>query len=97
MLLFFCVFCLKCHAVLNYMIGMQDINLSLRETLKTYINSREVCGQFKERWMSNRREADRAIGVQVETKELEKVTATYTNKQKKEKIFLIQNIFDLLI
>lgn len=61
-----------CHAVLNFMIGMQDMNLSLRETLKTYINSREVCDEFKSRWMSNRREADRAIGVQPDDKELEK-------------------------
>lgn len=53
---------------------MQDINLSLRETLKTYMNSREVCNQFRERWVLNRREADRAIGVQTEDNALEMVS-----------------------
>lgn len=60
--------------MLNYLIGMQDINLSLRETLKTYMNSREVCNQFRERWVLNRREADRAIGVQTEDNALEMVS-----------------------
>lgn len=51
---------------------MQDINLSLRETLKTYMNS-EVCGQFKERWIWHRKAADLAHNIQTEDSVLDKV------------------------
>lgn len=52
---------------------MQDINLSLRETLNIYMNRREVCEKFKERWMANRRANDRIHNIQTEENVLERV------------------------
>lgn len=54
------------------MIGMQDINLSLRETLKTYMSTREVCDDLKQRWMVYRRRADQAHRIVSEQTVLDK-------------------------
>ena len=59
---------------------MQDINLALRETLKTFMNSVEFSEVIKGRWALHRKQADEANAIQSEEKELDLVTKKTTTK-----------------
>ena len=63
----------KCHAILSYLIGMQDMNLALRDTLKNFMNSVDFTDLLKNRWIHHRKIADTANGIQIEEKELDNV------------------------
>ena len=64
----------KCHAILSYLIGMQDVNLILRDTLKSFMNSNGFTDLLKGRWVYQRKIADAANGIQIEEKELDSVS-----------------------
>jgi hypothetical protein len=53
---------------------MQDVNLILRDTLKSYMNSNEYTDKLKARWIYQRKIADAANGIQIEEKELDSVS-----------------------
>lgn len=62
---------LKCHAVLSYLIGMQDISLALRETLKNFMNNLDYTTELKFRWVSYRKASDQANSIQIDDKILD--------------------------
>jgi hypothetical protein len=53
---------------------MQDVNLILRDTLKSFMNSNEFTDMLKARWVYQRKVADAANGIQIEEKELDSVS-----------------------
>jgi hypothetical protein len=53
---------------------MQDVNLILRDTLKSFMNSNGFTDLLKARWVYQRKIADAANGIQIEEKELDSVS-----------------------
>jgi hypothetical protein len=67
-----------CHAVLSYLIGLQDTNLILRESLKNYINDDSVTNELKFRWLTSRKAEDKANSIETEDKIVDKVNKITT-------------------
>ena len=76
----------KCHSVLSYMIGMQDINLVLRETLKNFMNNPESTDELKKRWISTKKSSALAGIMQMEEETLNKEWSEVINMRQSAKI-----------
>ena len=63
----------QCHAVMSYLCGMQDTNLALRETLKTFINNSEHTHELKFRCLTSRRAYYDSVSIGFDAETFEKV------------------------
>ncbi len=59
--------------MLSYLSGMQDTNLNLRESLKTYINHPESSHELKFRWLTSRKAYYQSVSIECDTDTFENV------------------------
>jgi hypothetical protein len=67
------------------MIGMQDINLVLRETLKNFMNNPESTDELKKRWISTKKSSALADIMQMEEETLNKEWSEVVNMRQSTK------------
>jgi hypothetical protein len=60
--------------VLSFLVGMQDTNSVLRETLKNYMNEPELAERFKFVWLRERKEYFKSISLDFDQSSLDVVS-----------------------
>ena len=59
---------------MSYMFGLQDTNLTLRDTLKIFINHKNFSEDFRQRWNQSRIEENNNCSIETDNLLLESVS-----------------------